>query len=244
MALRSWICAVIIVAVGCGQGQTGPQKPKQIAPRTHTEEEANAHVNELLKSYPMPPPDTPEEIRKKEAKVEETLPKVYELLLAAEEDPKRVDEVVDLSMSLLTLVPNHRAAKVAYGKAQLASFFAKEVIDENGEMLDEHHMAVAIRSACLEIDRLRENHEDLSEAEVQLCQEVYFNRARMEGIYHYEPDEFIVTINKLMSTGFSDAERIKSEPRFKYFFKHPKTGPVLKAAVAKIEGSTEDDSSK
>jgi hypothetical protein len=231
MGLGAWTWS-FSVEVGCGQGQTGP--------REYTEEEAKAQIDEVLKKFPVPPPDTPEQIREKEAMVEETLPKVYELLEAAKQDPKKIDEVVELSMSMLTLVPGHRAAKVAYGKAQLASFFAKEATDEHGKMLDEHHMAVAIRSACLEINRLRKNYDDLSEDEVQLCQEIYFNRARMEGIYHSEPEAFIATINKLMSAGFSDVERLKAEPRFEYFFTDPKTAPVLQAAIAQIEASAED----
>ncbi len=230
--VRSWICALILFEVGCSRGDTGP--------REYSKEEAQAQIDEALKKFPVPPPDTPEQIREKKAKVEETLPKVYELLEAAKEDPEKVDEVVELSMSLLTLVPEHRAAKVAYGKAQLASFYAKEATDESGKMLDQHHMGVAIRSASLEMDRLQKNHDDLTEEEVQLCQEIYFNRARMEGLYHFEPGEFNTTINKLMSSGFNDVERLKAEPRFEYFFTDPKTAPVLEAAIAQIEGHAKE----
>ncbi|WP_146374310.1 hypothetical protein [Symmachiella macrocystis] len=232
VVVRSLICAVILFEVGCGQGQSGP--------REYSKEEAQAQIDEALKKFPVAPPDTPEQIREKVAKVEETLPKVYELLEEAEQDPKKIDEVVDLSMSLLTQVPDHREAKVAYGRAQLASFYAKEATDENGKMLDQHHMGVAIRSASLEMDRLQKNHADLSEEEVQLCQEIYFNRARMEGLYHFEPGEFNTTIGKLMSSGFNDAERLKAEPRFEYFFTDPKTAPVLEAAIAEIEGSQKE----
>lgn len=240
LVVRSLTCALILFEVGCGQGQSGP--------REYSKEEAQAQIDEALKKFPVAPPDTPEQIREKEAKVEESLPKVYELLEASKQDPKKIDEVVELSMSLLTLLPEHRAAKVAYGKAQLASFFAKEATDEHGKMLDQHHMGVAIRSASLEMDRLRKNHEDLSEEEVQLCQEIYFNRARMEGLYHFEPGEFTTTIGKLMSSGFNDVERLKAEPRFEYFFTDPQTAPVLQAAIAQIEGPAkevpETDSSK
>jgi hypothetical protein len=223
------ICAVMLVgAGGCGLGQTGPQE--------YTEEEAKAQLDELLAKYPLPPPDTPEQIREKEAKVEAAMPQVYELLEAAKTDPTKVDAAVELSMSQLTLVPGHRAAKVAYGKAQLASFFAKEDTDPT-------NMASAIRSACLEMDRLRENYSDLSEDEVQLCQEVYFNRARLEGLYPHGSDTlgiFTDAIGKLMSLGFRDAERLKSEPRFQYFFTDPKFAPVLQDAIAKIEASAEE----
>jgi hypothetical protein len=139
-------------------------------------------------------------------------------------------------MGLLTLVPGHRAAKVAYGKAQLASFFAKEATDP-------YNSAIAINSAVLEIDRLRENFDDLSEDELQLCQEVYFNQARREGYFpHAEdaPDNFKEAIGKLMSSGFRDAERLKTEPRFAYFFTDPKFAPVLQAAIAEIEASAEE----
>jgi len=234
--VKGLVCGVMFVGIGCGQAETDPNQISQ--------EKAKAQLEESLRAYPMPKPDTPEQIREKEAKVEATLPEVYEKLELARRDPTKIDEVVDLSMSLLTLVPDHRAAKVAYGKAQLASFYAKEVIDENGEMLDEHHMAVAIRLACLEMDRLRENFDDLTNDEEKLCQEVYFNRARMEGMYHSEPEEFITTINKLMSTDFNDVERLKSEPRFEYFFTDPKTAPVLKSAVEKLEGAEEEDADK
>jgi hypothetical protein len=217
---------VILVGVGCGQ--TGP--------REYTEEEAQAQLDELLAAYPATPPDTPEQIREKEAKVEETLPQVYAMLEEARTDPTKVDEVVELSMSLLTLVPGHRAAKVAYGKAQLASFFAKEATDP-------YNRAIAICSAVLEIDRLRENYDDLSEDEVQLCQEVYFNRARLVGYYpHAEGalDDFKDAIGKLISLGFNDVERLKAEPSFEYFFTNPKFAPILQAAIAQIEVSAEE----
>jgi len=232
VVVRSVICAVVLVGVGCDSGQTGPQE--------YTEAEAKAQLDELLARFPVPPPDTPEQIREKEAKVEATLPQVYELLEAAKTDPTKVDAAVELSMSQLTLVPGHRAAKVAYGKAQLASFFAKEATDP-------HNMAIAIRSACLEIDRLRENFEDLSEDEVQLCQEVYFNRARLEGYYPHGSDTLEIfkdSIGKLVSLGFRDAERLKAEPRFEYFFTDPNFAPVLEAAIKQIEASAEDDRSK
>lgn len=228
--------ACILVGVGCDQD---PQK--------YNEEEAKAQQQELLERFPIPPPDTPEELREKEAIVEETLPKVYELLEEAKTDPTKVDEVVKLSMSLLTLVPGHRAAKVAYGKARLASFFVKEAIDENGQMIDQHYMAIDIRSACLEMDRLRNTYEDLSEDEVQLCQEIYFNRARLEGFYPHGEDAveiFNDTIGKLMSLGFNDVERLKTEPRFEYFFTDPKFAPVLQAAIEQMEASAEDDGAK
>ncbi len=227
MVVRSLICAVILVGVGCGQ-QTGP--------REYTEEEAQAQRDELLKAYPVPPPDTPEQIREKEAKVEETLPQVYKLLEEAKTDPTKIDEVVELSMSLLTLVPGHRAAKVAYGKALMASFFANEATDP-------YKGAIAINSAVLEIDRLRKNFDDLTEDELQLCQEVYFNQARREGYFpHGEdaPDTFKEAIEKLISSGFRDAERLKTEPKFQYFFNDPKTAPVLQSAIAQIEASAEE----
>lgn len=229
MVVRSVICAGILVGVGCGQKQTGP--------REYTEEEAKAQLDELLAAYPPTPPDTPEQIREKEARVEETLPQVYALLEEAKTDSTKVDEAVELSMSLLTLVPGHRAAKVAYCKAQLASFFAKEATDP-------YNRAIAINSAVLEIDRLRENFDDLSEDEIQLCQEVYFNQARLESYFPYAedaPELFKEAIAKLMSSGFRDAERLKTEPRFEPLFTDPRFAPVLEAAIAQIEGSAADD---
>ena len=103
-------------------------------------------------------------------------------------------------------------------------------------------MAIAIRSACLEMDRLREDHQDLSEDEVQLCQEVYFNRARLEGYYPHGSDtldNLKDAIGKLMSLGFNDAERLKSEPRFEIFYKDPKFASILQDAIAKIEAPAE-----
>ncbi len=226
VVVRSLICAVILVGVGCGQ--TGP--------RQYTEEEVQAQRDKLLAANPATPPDTPEQIREKEAKVEETLPQVYAMLEEAKTDPTKVDEVVELSMSLVTLLPEHRAANVAYGKAQLASFFANEATDP-------YNRAVAINSAAREIDRLRKIFDDLSEDELQLCQEVYFNRARQVGYYpHGEdaPDQFKDAIEKLMSSGFRDAERLKTEPKFEYFFTDPKSAPVLQAAIAQIEESGEE----
>ena len=230
--VRTLICTCILVGVGCGQGDSGPQGPD--------EEGAAAELEELLKRFPVPPPDTPEQIQQKEAIVEENLPKVYELLEEAKTDPTKLEEAVEMSMGNLTLLPGHRAAKVAFGKARLARFFVNEAIDENGKMFDQHHMGIDIRSGSLEMDRLRENYEDLSEDELQICQEIYFNRARMEAFYGYLTEDFNESIKKLMSVGFSDVKRLKTEPRFESFFTDPTTAPVLQAAIAQMEASAED----
>ncbi|MCA9026918.1 MAG: hypothetical protein KDA86_17055 [Planctomycetaceae bacterium] len=231
VVVRSLICAVILASFGCGS---------KTDPREVSEEELQARRDELAKAFPVPPPDTPEQIREKEAKVEETLPQVYAMLEEAKSDPTKVDEVVKLSMSLLTLVPGHREAKLAYGKARLASFHAKETTDAINAL-------IAINSAVMEMDRLRENFADLSEEELQLCQEVYFNQARREGYYPQgedAPTTLKEAIDKLMASGFSDAERLKTEPKFQYFLNDPKTAPILQSAIEKIESSATESSSE
>ena len=40
-----------------------------------------------------------------------------------------------------------------------------------------------------------------------------------------------------MKMGFRDAERLRTEPKFAYFFTDPKFAPVLEAAIAQINGS-------
>jgi hypothetical protein len=226
--------AGLLVAAGCRQ-ESGPE--------TFSEKDAIAAREELLKRFPAPPPDTPEQVQQKEATVAESLPKVYELLELAKSDPTKTDEAVELSMSLVALVPSHREAVVAYCKAQLASFFAKEVTNEEGRMVDEHHMAIAIRSATSEIDRLRKDFTDFSEDEVQLSQEIYFHRARLEGFYPLgsdAPELFRDTIGKLVSSGFRDTERLKKEPRFQSFLTDPKFAPALQAAITQMEEAAKD----
>ncbi|MCA9111793.1 MAG: hypothetical protein KDA52_17705 [Planctomycetaceae bacterium] len=222
---------MILASVGCG--------PKT-DPGAFSEEEVQARRDQLAKAFPVPPPDTPEQIREKEAKVEATLPQVYVMLEEAESDPTKIDDVVKLSMSLLTLVPGHRAAKVAYGKARLAEFHNKETTDAV-------HALIAINSAVLEMDRLREDFDDLSEDELQLCQEVYFNQARREGYFpqgEEAVDTFKDAISKLMASEFNDAERLKTEPKFQYFFNDPKTAPDLESAIEQIESSAAENSSE
>lgn len=227
---RSLICAAILTGAGCPQGQPGP--------REYSEEEAKAQLEELIAATPEAPPDTPEQIREKEAKVAETLPQVYAMLEEAKTDPEKVDEVVELSMSLVTLIPSHREAKVAYCRAQLAAFFAKEATDP-------YNRTIAINSAVLELDRLRKTFDDLSEDELQLCQEVYFNQARMIAYFpnaEDAPDEFKDAIDKMMSSGFGDAERLRTEPKFEKLFSNPKFAPVLEGAIAQIEGAGQTES--
>ena len=228
---RSLICATVLVAVGCGP---------QPGPRGHSEEEIQARRDELLKAHPVPAPDTPEQIREKEAKVEATLPEVYELLEEVKNDPTRVDEAVDLSMSLLTLVPGHREAKVAYLKALLASFYLKEGKD--------HYRALeTIDSAVIEADRLREDFDDLTEEELQVCQDVYFNQARREGYFpnsEHALDVVTDALDKLMKSEFRDAERLKTEPKFAIFFKKEQFIPVMEGVLAEIEASAAEDASE
>ncbi len=226
--------AGLLVAVGCRQ-ESGSE--------TFSEKDADAAREELLKRFPAPPPDTQEQIQQKEATVAESLPRVLELLEQAKSDPTKTDEAVELSMSLVALLPSHREAVVAYCRAQLASFFAKEVINEEGRMLDEHHMAIAIRSAASEIDRLRKDFTDFSEDEVQLSQEIYFHRARLEGFYPLgsdAPELFRDTIGKLVSSGFRDTERLKKEPRLQSFLTDPKFAPALQAAITQMEEAAKD----
>lgn len=226
LVARSLVYATILAGAGCGLGgQAGPQE--------YSEAEKKAQIDKLLAAYPATPTDTPEQIRKKEAEVEEKLPQVNAMLEELKTDPARVDEVVDLSMNLVALAPKHRAANVAYCKAQLASFFAKEA--------DDHYDAwVAINSATREIERFREIFDDLTEDERKLFQEVYFNQARREGYFpdgEDAPDVFKSAIENLMKMGFRDVERLKAEPKFSRFFTDPTFAPVLEAAIKQIEES-------
>lgn len=226
MVVPRLVCATILACAGCGLGQTGPQE--------YTEAEKKAQLEKLLAAYPAEPTDPQEKTREKEAEVEKTLPRVYALLEEVKTDPAKVDEVVELSMSLVTLVPEHRAANIAYCRAQLASFLAKEADDP-------YKALVAINSAAREIERFREIFDDLSDDERQLFQEVYFNQARREGYFpdgEDAPDAFKKAIENLMSLGFRDAERLRTEPKFESFFTDPKFAPVLEAAIAQIEGSS------
>jgi len=223
-------CVGLLFLSGCRKG-----------PTEFTETEADAQKDELLKRFQAPPADTPEQIQEKQAKVTEGLPKVRELLEQAKTDPKKTDEAVELSMSLVALVPNHREAMVTYCKAQMASFYAKEALNAEGIMADEHNMAIAIRSAGSQIDRLRKEFKDLSEDEVKLCHDAYFHRARLEAFYPDGSDSesiFREAIDKLISTGFRDAERLRTEPRFEKVLNNPKFGPAIKAAIEQIEGAT------
>lgn len=234
-SLHVLICAGLLVSAGCWQ---------KSEPKAFSEEEAKAQREALLKSFPAAAPDTPEQIQQKEAKVAESLPRVYELLELAKSDPAKTDEAGELSMSLVALLPSHRGARVAWCRTQLASFFAKETPDKNGKTADIFSLGMAIRSAALGARYLKENYKDLSEDEVQLCQEIFFNRARFEGLNEHGEDAatlFNEAIGDLMSVGFNDVERLKAEPRFKGFFANPKTASVLEAAVAKIEASTKSE---
>ncbi len=226
LVARSLVYATILAGAGCGLGgQGGTQE--------YSEAEKKAQLDKLLAAYPAEPADTPEQTRKKEAEVEEKLPQVNSMLEELKTDPARVDEVVNLSMNLVALAPKHRAANVAYCKAQLASFFAKEGKD--------HYQAwVAISSAAREIERFREIFDDMSEDERKLFQEVYFNQARREGYFpdgEDAPDAFKTAIENLLTMGFRDVERLKAEPKFAHFFTDPKFAPVLEAAIAQINGS-------
>ncbi len=229
---RSLVCATILASAGCGLWQSGPQE--------YTEDEKKAELDKLLAAYPAEPADTPEQTQKKEAEVEEKLPRVVAMLEELKTDPSKVDEVVETSMHLVSLAPKHRAANIVYCKAQLASFFAKE----EGDRYD---ALVAITSAAREIERFREIFDDMSEDERKLFQEVYFNQARREGYYPDGEDALDVfknAIENLMKMGFRDAERLRAEPKFAGFFTDPRFASVLKAAIAQIEGSATDDQPK
>ena len=229
---RGLVCAGMLACVGCTQGNTGPQ--------TYNDAEKKAQVEKLLAAYPAEPTDGPERKQQKEAEVEETLPRVVTMLEEIKTDPSRVDEVVKLSMHLVSLVPKHRAANIAYCKAQLAAFLAKEANAPFDAL-------VAINSAARQIERFRDIFDDPSEDERQLFQEVYFNQARREGSFpngEGAPVAFKNAIENLMKLGFRDAERIRSEPKFQDFFTNPQFAPVLEAALLQIEGSTAEDQSK
>jgi hypothetical protein len=226
-SLQFLMCAGLLLATGCQQ---------ESGPRQHSAEQLKARQEEQLKLYPEPPPDTPEQIQQKEAMIEKTLPQIYAMLEEAKTNPKKASEVVELSMSLLTLLPGHREAKVAYCKARMSEFYANEGKDHYPALL-------AINSAVLEIDRLREDFDDLSEDELLLCQEVYFNQARREGYFPGNEDALDIlteSMKKLMSSGFRDAERLKAEPLFQPLINDPKTAPIFQAAIEQIEASAED----
>ena len=226
LAVRSLVCATLLAGAGCGLGKSGPPE--------YTEAEMKAEQEKLLAATPAEPVDTPEQTQKKEAEVEEKLPRVNAMLEEIKTDPARVDEVVDLSMNLVALAPEHRAANIAYCKAQLASFFAKEANDK-------YKALEAINSAAREIERFQDIFNDLSEDDRKLFQEVYFNQARREGYFpdgENAPEVFKTAIENLMKMGFRDAERLKAEPKFAGFFTDPKFAPALEAAIKQIEESS------
>jgi hypothetical protein len=233
--VQTLVCTGVLVCVGCGQGDSGSQQS--------IEEQRKAQREELLKSFPEAPPDTPEQIQEKKAFVEQSLPMVYELLEEGKTSPTKIEEAVQLSMKLTAELPSHREARIAWCTTTLASFLAKEnETDEDGRFVDAFNMGVHIRSAALAVRNFQKMFGDLSEDETQLFQEIFFNMARFQCLLNGEDaaSNFKDAIADLMSLGFSDLERLKAEPRFEDSFTNPITAPVLEAAIAQMEASAED----
>lgn len=227
------VATVLLIASGCMDDPAALEAEKSAVKQQQLEE--------ALARFPVPPPDTPEQIQQKIAQCEELLPPAEEALEAAEkattelEKLNELDNAVDLTMKALYFHRTHRKGLSVFLRARLARYLATEL-----DPLYQHQSDVDIRTAASLGGDMRDLYEDLSEEELQLLTEVYFNRARMEGRYRSQQEEFGIAIKTLIQIGFSDAERLKTEPRFEYFRTDPDTVSILETAIARAEAADKE----
>ena len=239
--LQWFLCVLLLVGMGCTDDTNGTIGAGH---KNKTDEQKRA---ETLRQTPIAAPDTPEEIEAKTATVEATLPRVYELLDEAGTDVQKINEVKVLAQSMTALMPYNRNAMIAHARVRLAGFLAKEVTDENGKLVHEHAATVDVSTASGQLDLMRTTFEVLTEDELRLAQEIYFNKARMDSAYASQLDtdaigRFNAAIKNMMSVGFNDLERLKAEPSFEAMFRNEATASGLLAALMQLEiqASAED----
>ena len=205
--------SLVLIGAGCDQTTVSTSTDEQ------DEAALQAHLDQILNTINSntEPEKTPEEKRAR----------IAELLPLAEETWKtgNYEETIPILKELVHLDPTHRRGCLMLAQAWQAEFLATET-----EKV--YQSGVAIRSAGHLLDGLREKYNDFSEDELEIFREVYFQMCRDAGRLTDFYDEFHAALANLMSVGFTDVERLRTEPNLKKFRADPRTAPAIEAAIA------------
>ncbi|MCH2202306.1 MAG: hypothetical protein MK102_10070 [Fuerstiella sp.] len=242
--LQFLIAAILLIVPGCQESEEDREKARAAR--------AEEQLAEVMARFPVPTPDTPEQTQQKINTCQQLLPQAEAALEASgkaatdTEKLSELDKAIDISLEAVRQVaitrqqplkemtkPAYRAATKMVMQTRLTRFLALETVDP-------HQSDVDIRTACLYSGRLTKNFDDLSENELLLCQECYFNRARMESNAWYNYEEFVIALKNLTLAGFADADRLKTEPKFEFFRTDPNTAAALESAIASAEAAAKE----
>ncbi len=223
-SIRMLLCTFILVAAGCGSEESN-SKIEVMDPA-----EAQAHIDELLKGVATNfPPDTPESLLRKQEQSREKFEQADEATTEGDHS-----EAVRLLTEALYLDPTHRAARL-----QLA--VSLQTRSEETIPTDLWLAGKDIRTAGFTLNRLRTDYQDFSEDELRIMSEIYFDEARDYGRGINLEEEFAEALGNAMSTGYSNLERLKTEPDIARFRTNPKTSGVIDNAIASLEAGEKDD---
>ena len=224
------VCLLLLIGVGC-QGRSSPAQPGS---RIDPSQPAAAHVNqeELLAGIQTHhPPDTPESLRRKKVEVEQKIQAAREAIAAEDWG----SAVTALDRALYLDYKNH-TAKLLIVKALHARSLAAEAADPP----DQHGAGMDIRNAGVYLTHLLNENDEFTKEERQLFAQVYFDEARVYGRTIHRQDEFSTALKNAIDAGYSDVERLKTEPDFEQFRAHPDTARLLESTIESLEANSGD----
>jgi len=177
---------------------------------------------ELMKGIvTVQPPDTPESLAAKKTKLEANLKKSIEFVARGNLEPAM--KLLEESMSLDS---KHR--ELLLQLVQVLRRRSRELVAE-----DPARSYRLMVSAGGYLDILQASHKDFTKEEKELFASVLFDEACAHARSNrYE--EFTGAFNAAMGEGFSDLERLKSEPDLKLFREVPKLKEIIEKAEAEI----------
>lgn len=177
---------------------------------------------ELMKGIvTVQPPDTPESLAEKKNKLESNLKQSIESVKHG-----NLDQAIKLLEDSMSLDSKHR--ELLLQLVQVLRSRSRELVAE-----DPARSYRLMVSAGGYLDMLQAAHKDFSTEEKQLFAGVLFDEACAHARSNrYE--EFTGAFNAAMGEGFSDLERLKSEPDLMLFRQVPRLKEIIDKAEAEL----------
>ena len=224
-SIRGLLCIFVLFAAGCGSGEQS-----DIENDVTDAAELQARVDERIKGLATNfPPDTPESLRRKQEQAGEKFGQANEATARGDHD-----EAIQLFLEALYLEPTHRAARL-----QLAITLqtrCNELIPTDLWLAGKD-----IRNAGYNLKRLRKDYQDFSKDELRIMSEIFFDEARDYGRGTNLEEEFLEALGNAMSTGYSDLERLKTEPDIARFRTNPQTSEAIESAIESLQAAETEE---
>lgn len=213
------VCATVAVAAGCGSREG----PYELAKRSGDTAQTPGQQDPLLVGIlTAKPPDTPELLQEKRAKVEANLKLAEEAAASGE-----LDQAIQLLEDAVMWDDRHRTLLLRLS----------ECLQTRSQAVEEEDPARAYRLMIQSggyLRMLQRSHQDFSDDERGFIAQVLFDEARANARSNRH-EETSQSLYAAINAGFDDLERLRSEPDFEPLRMDPEMAKRLADAEAALE---------